>query len=55
MVQLFLKVTCMKVIQKFLLADMFGGPMFGHSILSMDNLVAVSKNPIITPNFGSLY
>ena len=55
MVQLFLKVTCMRVIQKFKLVDMFGGPLVWHSILSLYNLVAVSKTPIITQNFGSLY
>jgi len=35
MVQLFLKVTCMRVIQKFKLVDMFGGPLVWHSILSL--------------------
>ena len=45
----------MTVIQKFILVDMFGRPMVGHSILSLDNFVAVGKKPIITPNVGSLY
>ena len=44
MVQLFLKVTCMRVIQKFILVDVFSGPVFGYSILSLDNFAAVSKN-----------
>jgi len=34
---------------------MFGGPVVGHSILSLDNLVAASKKPIIAPNVGSPY
>jgi hypothetical protein len=33
----------MTVIQKLILVDMFSGPVFRHSILSLDNLVAVSN------------
>jgi hypothetical protein len=40
---------------KLILLDMFDGTMAGHSLLCLDNRVAVNKKSIITPNVGSLY
>jgi hypothetical protein len=45
----------MTVTEKFILVVTLNEQIVGHSILSLHDFVALSKESMITPNRGSLY